>query len=55
MQKIEILFPGPAAIAQVRRLARIQDRLVSKIVQRTVEHLDTKKITEVVAIRQPPD
>jgi phage gpG-like protein len=36
MQKIQILFPDPT-MAQLRRLARLQDRPVSEIIRRAVE------------------
>ena len=36
MQKIQILFPDPT-MAQLRRLARLQDRSVSEIIRRAVE------------------
>jgi phage gpG-like protein len=36
MQKIQILFPDPT-MAQLRRLARVQDRPVSEIIRRAVE------------------
>jgi hypothetical protein len=53
MQKIQILFPDPI-MARLRRLARIQARLVSEIVRRAVEETVAKSSEPTGAERKVP-